>query len=324
MLRPLSIPRRTRRASLNLFAAVGLALVGAACSDSTTGNATNGKITVLLTDAPGDVKTAVVTISQIYLQGSSEGDDAGSRVILRDVPVTTDLLTLANSTAELVKDKPVPAGTYHQLRFVVTGGYIEVENGDGSTSIYASSPDYAGLPAGAKVAGSLQMPSFAQSGMKVKLPNGGVSLNQEATVVVVDFDVKQSFGKEAGASGKWVMSPVLLATELGFSGSLKVTLAKDPALTLPSVNGTPITLGQVKATVTTTGGTPQEALLTDADNDGTFEASFPYLAAGDYMVDFVPPTGITTFTTNPARPTAVTITAGGSTTHAAVLTAAAP
>ena len=324
MLRSLSASHRTRRTCLNLLAAVGLAFIGSACSDSATGNATNGKITVLLTDAPGDVKTAMVTISQIYLQGSNEGDEAGSRVVLRETPVTTDLLTLANSTAELVKDKTVPAGTYGQLRFVITGGYIEVENADGSTSIYASSPDYAGLPAGAKVAGSLQMPSYASSGLKVKVPNGGVTIDGEATVMLVDFDVKQSFGKEAGNAGKWVMSPVVTATELGFSGSLKVTLAKDAALTLPSINGTPVTLGQFKASLTKTGGTPQEATLTDADADGTFEGTFPYVAAGDYTLDFVPPTGLTQFTTNPARPTAVTIVAGGSVTHAATLMTAAP
>ena len=151
MFRTLSATRRTRRMSLNLLAAFGLALTGAACSES-TGNAANGKITVLLKDAPGDVKSAVVTISQIYLQGSTEGDDASSRVVLRDTPVTTDLLTLANSTAELVKDATVPAGTYGQLRFVITGGYIEVENAGGTTSIFATSPNYAGLPAGATVA----------------------------------------------------------------------------------------------------------------------------------------------------------------------------
>ena len=320
MFRTLSVSRHTRRTPLNLLAACGLALLGAACSDSTTGNATNGKITVLLTDAPGDVKTAKVTISQIYLQGSNEGDDAGSRVILRDVPVTTDLLTLANSTAELVKDKVVPAGTYGQLRFVVTGGYIEVENADGSTSIYASSSDYAGLPAGATVAGSLQMPSYASSGLKVKVPDGGVTIDAEATVMLVDFDVKQSFGKAAGGSGQWVMTPVVTATELGFSGSLQVTLTKDAALTLPAG----ITLDQFKAKITKTGGTPQEAALTDADVNGTFEAAFPYAAAGDYTVEFVPPAGITTFTTNPASPAAVTVTSGGSATHAATLLTAAP
>ena len=125
---------------------------------------------MLLKDAPGDVKAAVVTISQVYMQGSSQGDEPGSRVILRDTPITTDLLTLANSTAELVKDGVVPAGTYGQLRFVITGGYIEIDNGNGTSSIYASSPNYAGLPQGATVTGALQMPSYATSGIKVNLP----------------------------------------------------------------------------------------------------------------------------------------------------------
>lgn len=321
MFHSLSISRRARRTSLNAIAALGLALTGAACADSSTGNAVNGKITVLLKDAPGDVKSAVVTISQIYLQGSAEGDDPGSRVILRDTPVTTDLLTLASSTAELVKDGTVPAGTYGQLRFVVTGGYVEVDNGDGTTSIFASSPSYAGLPSGAVVAGTLQMPSYATSGLKVNLPGGGVTLDAEQTVVLVDFDVSRSFGKAAGSSGKWVMSPVVTATELAFSGSLKVTLAKDAALTLPSINGTPVTLGQFKATITKAGGTPEELPLTDVDNDGTFESSVRYLPAGDYTVDFVAPTGITGFTTTPAHPATVTIVEGASVTHAAVLNA---
>ena len=320
MLRLSSVSRRVRRMSFALIAAAGVAGTALACSDA-TGNPSSGRITVLLTDAPGDVKTAMVTISQIYMQGSA--DDGSDRVILRDTPITTDLLTLANSTADLVKDATVPAGTYGQLRFVITGGYIEVENDDGSTSIFASSPDYAGLPQGATVAGSLQMPSFASSGLKVKLPDGGVTIGSEQTILLVDFDVSQSYGKEAGNAGKWVMSPVMTATELSFSGSLKVTLSKAPELTLPSVNGTPVTLGQFKATLTKAGGSPEELALTDTDGDGTFESSFRYVAAGDYTVGFVAPTGVSTFTTNPASPATVTVTSGASTTHAAVLTAAA-
>ena len=324
MLRSFRVSRRTRRTSLSLLAAAGLALSGAACADSSTGNAANGKITVLLKDAPGDVKTAVVTISQIYMQGSSEGDDPGSRVVLRNTPVTTDLLTLANSTAELVKDGTVPAGTYGQLRFVITGGYVEVENGDGTTSIFASSPDYAGLPSGATVAGSLQMPSYAASGLKVNLPGGAVTLDADQTVVLIDFDVSQSFGKEAGAASKWVMSPVLTATELEFTGSVNVTLTKDPALEMPSINGTPLTLDQFKATLTKAGESPTELPLTDADNDGTFEASFQYVPAGDYSVDFVAPDGVTSFTTTPAHPATVSVTSAGSVTHAAVLNSVTP
>ena len=178
----------------------------AGCSDSTA--ADNAKLSVLLTDAPGDVKSAVVTISEIYLQGSG-------RVVLVDTAVTTDLLTLADSTAELVKDAVVPAGSYGQLRFVITGAYIEVDNGDGTTSIYATSSDYAGLPVGAQVDGTLKTPSFDQSGLKVKLPDDELRLAAEERVLLVDFDVSESFGHEAGDSGSWVMSPVLEASEVG-------------------------------------------------------------------------------------------------------------
>ena len=312
MLRSLSVSRRTWRTSVNLFAAFALAIVGAACAEP-TGNAANGKITVLLKDAPGDIKTAVVTISQIYLQGG-ESDDASSRVILRDTPVTTDLLTLVDSTTELVKDATIPAGTYAQLRFVITGAYIEVDNGDGTTSIFASSPTYAGLPAGASVKGTLQTPSYSTSGLKVTVP-GGITISDQ-TVLLVDFDVAQSFGKQAG--GQWVMSPLLKGTDMGNTGSLTVTLAKDAALTLPGA----VTLGQFKASLTNTAtSTTQEIALTDANSDGVFEGKLRYVVSGSYNLDFVAPAGITSFTTTPAHPTPLSITAGSATTHAAVLNA---
>jgi|SRR5690606_207246 len=182
-------------------ATIGLA----GCSDSTS-PAQRVNLSVLLTDAPGDVHSAVVTISSVYLQGGP-----GGRTVLVDTAVTTDLLTLVNTTMDLVKDVSVPAGTYSQLRFVIDGGYIEVENEDASTSIYASSPDYAGLPEGVTPDGTLVMPSLAQSGLKVMFPGDAqVVLEGEEQVLVVDFDVSQSFGHEAGASGNWVMHPVIL------------------------------------------------------------------------------------------------------------------
>lgn len=192
--------------------AAATALVGSTSCDS-TGPGT-GFISLRLTDAPGDVVKAVVTIDQIYIQGGNEGDeestDPAGRIVLRDEDVTVDLLTLASQTMGLVNVVEVPNGNYPQLRFVVTGAYIEVETAQG-TEIYASSADYAGLPAGATVAGQLIMPSWAQSGLKVKLPANVIQVAGDQTVLVVDFDVAQSFGKLAGGSGNWVMSPVIEA-----------------------------------------------------------------------------------------------------------------
>jgi hypothetical protein len=119
----------------------------ASCGGATTAGGAP-RFSVRLTDAPGDVQAAVVTIAEIDLQGSH-----GSTVLM-NTPVTTDLTTLAGTTTELVSGAVVPPGTYAQLRFVITGAYIKVDNGDGTSSIYASSPDYAGLPSGAHDAGN--------------------------------------------------------------------------------------------------------------------------------------------------------------------------
>ena len=101
---------------------VGALAAIAACSDaSPTAVSGTGRLAVYLTDAPGDVLKAVVTIDRVYLQG------ADGRTVLREDDLTVDLLTLADSVATLVPESGVPAGTYGELRFVLSGGYLEVE-----------------------------------------------------------------------------------------------------------------------------------------------------------------------------------------------------
>jgi hypothetical protein len=155
------------------------------------------------------VLEAVVTIDQIYLQGgSSEGEgetEETGRINLLDAPVTVDLLTLADEWMTLVGDAEIPAGHYGQLRFVVSGAYLRVEE-EGGNRIYATSADYEGLPEGEEAGGNLQTPSFLNSGLKVSF-QGGLIVEGE-TALLVDFDVAESFGKQAG-SNLWVMHPVL-------------------------------------------------------------------------------------------------------------------
>src|SRR5690606_24436473 len=152
---PPPIPMRFQWTSLLLFF-VALAIAGCDSAD-TSGDA---RLRVLLTDAPGDFERAVVTIDRVYLQRQDgDADPEGSRVVLRDEPVTVDLLTLQNEVFDLVADETVPEGTYRQLRLVISGGFIEVEEEDGSFSVYASSDDYA-AEHGVAADGRLQMPSF--------------------------------------------------------------------------------------------------------------------------------------------------------------------
>lgn len=272
--------------------ALALAVVG--CGGENT-------VTIKLTDAPGDFKRAVVTISEVELLGEGENN----RVILLNEPKTTDLITLANDTADLVKDATVPAGTYKELRFVITGAFIEVEQADGTTKIYASSADYAGLPVGTQVAGELQLPSYGSSGLKVKIAEP-VTVEGEQKVILVDFDVAQSFGRQAGGSGRWVMSPVIKAADITFSGTVTVTLAAGEGVSLPRKDGQQLTLGDFKATLTNTGGSTETLPFTDANGDGTFEAQFVFLIPGDFSADVLAPSGVS-FSTTPAHPASVAV-----------------
>jgi hypothetical protein len=282
---------------LSRLAALVCALfAGASCSD--TSGVGTGRISLVLKDAPGDITEAVVTISEINLQGS------GASIVLTDTKITTNLLTLAADFLPLVEGIEIPAGAYTQLRFVITGGYIKVDNGDGTFGVFASSPTYEGLPLDAVVTGSLQMPSYGQSGLKVILPGGSIEVTDGGhELLVLDFDVSESFGHVAGKSGQWVMHPVIKGTYASTTGHAKVTLALGEGVTLPGT----VSLGTATTTITGSDGIPRLAAFTDGDGDGVFEADFSYIPAGDYTVSLSDPVGITNVVYDP-DPAGVTLT----------------
>ena len=150
-----------------LFCAALLAF--AACdSPSEVGE---GRVTVLLTDAPGDVLEAWVTIEGIELIGGGEEEEAegegenGPTQIMSE-PVTTDLLTLVNDVETLAGEALVAAGEYRQMRFVIPAACIVVESSGPEPDVYSSDPSF--LECG-EPTGSLQIPSYGTSGLKVLL-----------------------------------------------------------------------------------------------------------------------------------------------------------
>src|SRR5688572_18177405 len=155
---------------------------------------------------------------------------------------------------------------------------------------------------GVTATGELQMPSFAQSGLKVNMAEGSLELSGDQEILLVDFDVRQSFGHDA-AGDRWVMHPVITGGELGATGGVHVTIR----------NGTGVTfaLGTATLSLTDMNGTPIGTPLTptDGDGDGVFEVDFGLLAPGSYRVLVNPPQGVT-LTVNPAVPFLVTVTSG--------------
>jgi hypothetical protein len=161
-----------------ILLAVGLS---AGCNDgseaSFDGNA--GTLQVALTDAPSDyIASAEVTISEVY--AISAADDSRFDLLdPADAPRTFDLLELRDGLEAFLAERPVPEDVYGQLRLVVERArvtLIEGETFDDGT-----------------VTRDLFVPSGAQSGIKVQLDEPLEVEEGEVTLVVVDFDVDESF-----------------------------------------------------------------------------------------------------------------------------------
>jgi len=275
--------RYMHTARLALLAA--LPLLGTACSDQGPEIA---YVSLALTDAPGDVDSVWVEIGEIYLQGGG-----GGRVTLLDEDDAEalgliEITRLAGATLDLVSDVTVDAGNYGQLRFVVEGAVLETE--DGEVFTYNASH-----PHGAVATGSLTCPSCTTSGLKVLLPGDVANLEAGAHLIVLDFDVSQSFGHDTGGSS-WVMHPVIRGAEVEFSGSVTgtVDVARNsggtPLVTIPQCPaGTPRDITAfvpvaVAQTLTDDLGDPVTATTT-VRSDSSF--SFPYLHPDSYDLDYV-------------------------------------
>lgn len=258
--------------ALSLFAALAVA----AC-DGGTNAAGTSRVSIRLTDAPGDLKEAWVKVDRIYLKGGADSIKGGSVDLLTTRTGWVDLLTLSGGrTAELVNGATVPAGRYSELRFVVCEAYVVTRAGD----VYASRD--AALPAGVTADGTLHMPSACSSGFKVKFPaDSSLNLQGESSIVTVDFDVSQSFGHQAGNSGRWIMHPVLHATSVGFSGGIAGTVAVAQGVTLPTCGGAPVALTAFVPQASAAGITYSSAVGTD----GRYRITVP---GGSYTMAYAP------------------------------------
>lgn len=159
------------------------ALVALACSDETSAPSTgSGRVQVLITDAPSDyIAEAFIWVSRVYLQGGA-ADDAPAVDLFNDPdnPRSFDLLLLREGiTGTLTDAVDVDVGTYRQLRLVVDSARVTLVSGrtfnDGSTSK------------------RLQVPSGAQTGIKVNLNSVITTEDGETTTITVDVDVDQNF-----------------------------------------------------------------------------------------------------------------------------------
>lgn len=222
-----------------LAALVALPVLGlAACEEVSGPSDGSPTLSVLLTDAPGDVEAAWVQITEIRLQGETEGEATF------EVPAENqwqELTALAEGdngqqlTADLIESEEIPAGEYGQLRLMIGSAVLQAETSspappapDVPGVFVLDEPDWEQIDGldGSEEAGRLNCPSCQQTGIKVNLPDGGLSVESGETGLLLDFDVAQSFGRQAGASGMWVMKPTITSSTLAV-GSVEGTVSVD-------------------------------------------------------------------------------------------------
>lgn len=254
---------------------IGL-LVLAGCNEGTSSPGTTSA-SLYLTDAPGDVEAVWVDILHAYVRGD------GEQIDLLDGPTgLIELTALTDDVAPLAEGVELPAGRYKELRLVIGDAVLETMDGD------VFSKDGTAHPDGLETTGTLHCPSCSQSGLKVKFAEQ-LELGEDGFVVVADFDVSQSFGKERGNSGRWVMHPVVHGTALGSGGEINGTVALGDGVTLPECPaGTPHALDFFVPTGTAQTLTDGEGLAIvrtgSTAPDGTF--SLDFLAPDTYDMGF--------------------------------------
>jgi len=195
------------KAMFRYFAPLLVLAGGVACSDDTAPSET-GTLVVRLTDAPSDdLESATIWVSEVSVNASG-----GADVIISSTPdVAYDLLDLQNGITATIGTATIPTGTYHQVRLLV----------DSARVVLKAPHTFAGGGNTAK----LNVPSGSQTGIKVNI-SPPVELTEGQTVLVVDFDVSQSFVFQGPRDNPTSVSfkPVLHATLTDVAASISGTV----------------------------------------------------------------------------------------------------
>lgn len=175
-----------------------LALFVAGCS--TSPDSGMGTLEVRMVDAPIDSATEVnVSIKSVQVNNSET--DTGW-VTINEPDQIYNLLDLTNGAYAVLGEAELETGTYEQIRLILNpdGNSLVFENGDVQT---------------------LTVPSGTQTGVKLNV-NAEIEPGITYTLLL-DFNAGKSVVK-AGNSGKYLLKPVIRASNLATSGRIAGTV----------------------------------------------------------------------------------------------------
>jgi hypothetical protein len=258
--------------ALVALAAAGVAL--SACED--TGS---GTMTVRLTDAPFpfaevsrvDVHVVRVDARTAEATTAEAGDvsNTSTWTTIATPNAVINLLELANGTTTNLGSATLPTGTYSGFRIIIDPSQSSVTLKDGTK------PD-------------VQWPSAAQTGIKVNLDQA-ISLTENGSVVVLDFDVGRSFVMRGNSikNNGLLFKPVVRGTATDITGSASGIVRGDNA-TGPVVADATV---EVLKAGTLIDNTDDTNIIATAKTDANGAFKFAFLLPGTYVVRATPPAG---------------------------------
>lgn len=185
-----------------LFLAV-LGLGFTSCSDDNDDDAIigedNARLTVRMTDAPGDYEEVNVDVQdvQIKIDAESEEDEDGWESLDGVETGIYNLLELTGGITQLLADSEVPAGHLSEIRLVL---------GDDNSVLLRDGDELE----------PLSTPSAQQSGLKL---NVGEELEAgEEYVYLLDFDVEESI--VTTGNGGYILKPVIRLSAYANAGEI--------------------------------------------------------------------------------------------------------
>lgn len=234
--------------TFSLIAFLCFSLIGCNSSDDST---QTSKISVRMTDAPGDYDAVYIDVQDVLIKTATDDDDSKGWVSIGNVtPKVYNLLDLTGGVDVLLADDIVPSGFLGQVRLVLGENNTVVKDG---------------------VTYPLKTPSAQQSGLKIKINQtlvGGVIYN-----FLLDFDVEHSIVVQAASSGNFNLHPVIRVSTKATSGVIKGTIT-------PALEGFQVLASVVVGDVT---------VSAYADESGVFQLNG--IPAGTYDVKITPEVG---------------------------------
>ena len=251
------------------------ALAGLAACD----NSGSGTMTVRLTDAPfpfaevSRVDVHVVRVDARTTEPSTAEagnvSEQSSWTTIASPNAVINLLELANGTTTNLGSTTLPTGTYSGFRIVIDPAQSSITLKDGTK------PD-------------VQWPSAAQTGIKVNLDQP-ISLTENGSVVVLDFDVGRSFVMRGNSikNNGLLFKPVVRGTATDITGSASGVVRGDNA-TGPVVADATV---EVLKAGTTIDNTDDANIVATAKTDANGAFKFAFLVPGTYVLRATPPAG---------------------------------